>query len=266
MALLLTALATACGAGPSPTASAATVMPTEPPPTLTAVPTSTLLLPLSHLALGMRLRDVEFAAALAREGDLFATGYQRNLARSERALSSVPESERMFMFATVDDMEQTLDQLDIKIGYVGYDLERWPATSEAEQQDPVRAVQKAQQIAHARGLKLVLGPSQYFVERYGTQLAPYVDVYVPQAKAYQANLSLPEYRETLRKLFADLRQANPYVKVFLDISPSPKAIGKTPTEMLESVQAVGDLIDGVWITYNQAEQEQVQVFVKLMGR
>ncbi len=287
--LLVMVVAAACGSPPTPTALPLTQVPASPtpavlPPTQTPVsptptdlptavpPTQTPLpatatteaAPAGGLALGMRIYDTQFVASFVRPGDIFGTGYRRGVDFAANLLSSVPKENRMLMFATTDGLAEILDSLPIDITYIGYDLERWDATSAAEQQDPVEAVKEAQQIAHARGLKLVIGPSRYFNEKYGTQLAPYVDVYMPQAKFYQANLSAQQYQQTVGDLIRSLRQANPDMKVFLDLSPSPKNVEETPAEMLKSVESVQDLIDGVWVTYNVRETEKVGEFVRLV--
>jgi hypothetical protein len=219
---------------------------------------------LDGLALGMKVFEGEFAASLCRDGDIFAFGYQANPSRVREAFKNIPVENRMVMTPTLEGVEELLDNLPVEVAYLGYDLETWEATSAAEQQDPVAAVARAREIAHSRGLKLAIGPSRSFNERYGAQLAPLVDVYMPQAKAYQARMTQEEYQATMRSLFTTLRQANPDVVLFLDISPSPKGVEQEIGEMLECVEGVSDLVDGVWITFTPPETERVGEFVALL--
>ncbi|NPV07584.1 MAG: hypothetical protein HPY83_06430 [Anaerolineae bacterium] len=256
----------------SPTAASTTSMPETATPTV-PIPTATALAAyaspppeLERLALGMKVFEGEFPASLGREGDIFAFGYLANAARVRAAFHNIPVQNRMFMTPTLEGLEELLDRLPVEVAYLGYDLETWEATSAAEQEDPVAAVARAREIAHSRGLKLAIGPSRPFNEKYGAQLAPLVDIYMPQAKAYQARLSPEEYAATMRDLFLTLRRANPAVTLFLDVSPSPKGQEQDIEAMLRCVQAVSDLIDGVWITYTPPETDRVREFVALLGR
>jgi hypothetical protein len=272
LAALLFVLVPIVGCGPSPssarlpipvtaTSKARPPAPSPVAPSATAPPAEAM----SHLALGLRVYQTGFVTSFVRPGDILGSGFRNGISYAADILSSLSRGERMLMFTTIVGLTTTLDALTVPISYLGYDLEQGTA-SPAESQDPIQAVKTAQQIAHSRGLQLVIGPTGYFVEKYGAQMARYTDVFIPQAKYYQANLSPAQYEQTMRALFTSLKQANPQVKIFLDISPSPKGIQKTPPEMMQSAQSVLDLIDGVWITYRPAEAQQVLEFVKLMGR
>ncbi|MGI6206842.1 MAG: hypothetical protein ACOYEW_01400 [Anaerolineae bacterium] len=200
------------------------------------------------------------------QGDMWGVMYHGDLSKVERPLSAVPAHTRMFMTPTLDGVEEALSELSIDIGYLGYDLERWDQTPTWEQENPVEAVRRMRDIAHAHGLQFVLGPSRYFNVNYATQMAPYVDIYIPQAKAYQANLSLSEYRTTLRELFTSIKQANPNIKIWLDVAPNPKGVPMTAQQMLDCVNAVRDLIDGVWVTPTQDDGTVMGEFLQLLGR
>lgn len=220
---------------------------------------------LSRLALGMRYNPS--IAALDRDGDIAIEAYQRSGRRMDlKVLSSAPKGNRLLMVTSTEGIEEILDDLDVEISYIGYDLERWERTPVWEQEHPVEAVQKLQQIAHSRGLKLLIIPTIPYTERYGQQLALYTDVYVPQAKAYQARLEPAEYRVLMRRWFQDLKQANPKVKLYLDLAASPKGEKETPADLIEHVKAVHDLVDGAVIYYTPESVETVREFVKLMGR
>ena len=213
----------------------------------------------SNLSLGMRSGS-GFMSSFARSDDI----YSGSINTANDTLLGMRVYNRMLMTAAMADIASAVDSLPFPISYIGYDLERWNATPIWEQDNPVEAVNQAQQIAHARGLQLVIGPSRYFNENFGTQLAQYTDVYMPQAKAYQAYMNLSEYTSTVRSLLGSIKNANPSVRTWLDLSPTPKDITKTPEDMLECVAAVRDLIDGVWVTYASSEEENVTGFVNLL--
>lgn len=219
------------------------------------------------MAFGSRL-DADVVAMLPYqiEGDMWGVMYHGDLSKVERPLSIVPAYTRMFMTPTLDGVEEALSRLSIEVAYLGYDLERWDQTPIWEQENPVEAVRRMRDIARAHGLQFVLGPSRYFNVNFAAEMAPYVDIYIPQAKAYQANLSLDEYRDTLRSLFTTIKQANPNVSIWLDVAPNPKGVPKTAQEMMDCVNAVRDLIDGVWVTPTQDDGTVMREFLRLLGR
>ncbi|NPV10131.1 MAG: hypothetical protein HPY83_19490 [Anaerolineae bacterium] len=219
------------------------------------------------LALGMRAGSTTTSlVSYDVVGDLWGVMYLGDLSRVEAQLSSVPAHTRMMMTPTLDGVEEALSRLSIEIAYLGYDLERWDQTPIWEQENPVEAVKLMRQIADAHGLKLVIGPSRYFNENFAAQMAPYVHAYIPQAKAYQANLSLDDYRDKVRGIMTQIKQANPAARVYLDLSPSPKGVPKTAEEMMACVDAVRDLIDGVWVTQTAEDAATLAEFVALLGR
>jgi hypothetical protein len=219
------------------------------------------------LALGMRAGgSTTSLVSYDMAGDLWGVMYHGDLSRVENLLSTVPVHTRMIMTPTLDGIDEALSQLSIEVAYLGYDIERWDQTPVWEQENPVEAVKQMRAIADAHGLQLVLGPSIYFNTNFAAEMAPYVHVYIPQAKSYQANMGLTEYRETVRGLLTTIKQANPNARVYLDLSPSPKGVTKTAQEMLECVDSVRDLIDGVWVTQTAEDAATLAEFVSLIGR
>lgn len=293
-----TILAAACSSEPTPEPTKAATAFAQPAPAATPSPTAIMATPqataqpqarpeatteppakpagatpgaatgsLSRLALSMQYDPS--VAALDREGDIAFELYPRGRGLRPAqfvALSSAPKGSRMLVVTSTEGVEEILDNLKLEISYLGYDLERWDLTPTAEQDRPVEAVQKMQKIAHSRGLKLFIAPTIPFNERYGKQLALYTDIYAPQSKGYQANLQPDQYNRLVRGWLQDLKAANPKVKLFHDLAPNPKGIEKTPAELLDSVIAVQDLIDGVSMFYRRDNADTVRQFVKLLGR
>jgi hypothetical protein len=220
----------------------------------------------------MRAFDEAGAQMFGNAADIFSvrlppgSGSQR--LDMQALLMQIPKERRALWTATAGDLDSLLGSLPGPVSYVEYDLERWPQTPKSEQDNPVAAVQQAQQVAHAHGAQLLLTPTSYFNDKYGDQLARYTDIYVPQAKAYEAGMSTDQYQQTVGTLLKRLRAANPSVKVFLDISPEPKGIAKTGQEMLQDVNLVRSVapIDGVWITYRPREEPTVTQFLQLLGK
>ena len=233
-----------------------TIPPTE--------PTETEGEAFDELILGMKVIDSGLVNSFARNGDILAVWVKEDLTWSERLLTTIPVENRMLMTASLEGLEETLDALEVEITYLGYDLERWERTPLSEQENPVEAVKLAQQIAHTHGLTLVLGPSKYFNEKFGAELAPHTDIYVPQVKGYQARLSTEEYHKTVGALLTSLKEANPELILFLDLSPTPKGFEKSPEEMIESLRGVRHLVDGLWITSTRKHADQVEEFIELV--
>ncbi|MGB0388380.1 MAG: hypothetical protein ACPGWR_26470 [Ardenticatenaceae bacterium] len=236
--------------------------PTPEPPTSTTAPESSPTPAPADLTIGMTVMDPDLVNSFARNGDIFAVWVKDDLTWTEGLLEQVPVENRMLMTGSFEGLEESLDSLSVEISYVGYDLERWALTPQNEQDNPVKALKKAHEITRSRGLKLVLAPSRYFNDKFGPQLAPHTDVYVPQMRGYETNLSPAEHRNTLEPLIRDLKAANPEIIVLLDLSP--KEMDKTPDEMLESTQELLDLIDGVWITSTQEHADIIETFIKFL--
>lgn len=216
------------------------------------------------LLFGASLHDPEFVSRYLREGDIVGVAMSRGKQYVENMLSQVPPENRMIIAASFQDLDSFLQNLSIDISYIGYDLERWPYTSRWEQENPVDAVRIMGEIAHSHGLQLVVAPSRYFNERFGEEIAKYADIYIPQAKYYQAFLSLDEYNQTLRNLIGNLRAANPNLIIFLDLSTSPKGRKTTAEEMWKHVEVLEDVIDGVWVTYSPLYGEEFRRFLQIL--
>lgn len=199
-------------------------------------------------------------------GDIYAISAKVDQIKEK--VPKLPKENRMLIVASMEGAEQKIEELKrsgIEISYLGYDLEGWSKTSEDEKQDPIEAVKKASQVAHSKGLKLVIGPSRYFNEKYGKELAKHTDVYMPQAKAYEARYGVSEYAKVVGTLLTDIKASNPEVELWLDISSKPKQTSKTPEEMYEYYKSVEKHIDGVWVTQNQADIESISKFESLLS-
>lgn len=212
--------------------------------------------------------SADFILNNAQPGDIYAITISAKVDQIKEKALKLPKENRMLIVASMEGAEQKIEELKrsgIETSYLGYDLEGWSKTSEDEKQDLVEAVKKASQVAHSKGLKLVIGPSRYFNEKYGKELAKYTDIYMPQAKAYEARYGVSEYAKVVGTLLTDIKASNPEVELWLDISPEPKQTSKTPEEMHEYYKSVEKHIDGVWVTQNQADIESISKFESLLS-
>ncbi|MDO8551230.1 MAG: hypothetical protein Q7S03_00915 [bacterium] len=239
----------------------------------TTTPTTSVKSDLNHRSRKIRFGMVfnessaDFILNNVQPGDIYAISMK--IDQIKEKVLRLPIENRMLIVASTEGAEQKINELrinGIEISYLGYDLEGWSKTSENEKQNPIEAVRGAYQLAHSKGLKLVIGPSRYFNEKYGKELAEYTDVYMPQAKAYEARYGIAEYAKVVGALLTDLKTSNPNVELWLDISPEPKQTSKTPEEMYGYFKSVDKYIDGVWVTQNQASIEVVSKFEDLLDK
>src|SRR5262249_25378808 len=117
------------------------------------------------LVVGMRAFDEAGAQMVGKAADIFSgrlppgAGSQR--LDMQALLMQIPKERRALWTASAGDLDSLLGSLPGPVSYVEYDLERWPQTPKSEQDNPVAAVQQAQQIAHAHGAQLLLTPTSY---------------------------------------------------------------------------------------------------------
>ena len=170
--------------------------------------------------------------------------------------------------------------------WICYDNENgatWPTPKE-ELADPTRFTILAAQRAHAAGLKFIAEPSFELIVGQGTRIrdgkldltdkrvpaldfprvSPYLDAISLQLQ--RAQLDLEKYRALTRRYADEIRAANPRTIIFVQVT-SRKRGGKesTPEELLESVRATRDLVDGVWIHVDTGQEAYAARLLTLMG-
>ncbi len=178
----------------APTASLpATLLPATPAPTSK-----------SSLCIGLPLRPdlIPWFNQVARPEDVAAVD-----ARHVALLAEVTQGRRLVRFASAAEALDTLADLQGQADLIGYDLEHWPQTPAEEQADPVGALQRLSQAAHAAGLAVSVGPDRRFTQAYGPALAPWADRFVIQAQRFQDDPA--GLQAFLEPLVRGLQTANP---------------------------------------------------------
>jgi hypothetical protein len=79
-----------------------------------------------------------------------------------------------------------IERENFKIACLGYDVEGWELTPDAEKNDPVAACKRGQALAHKYGLKFLVCPTRALGVKWGMQMAPYADMMKVQNKGTQA--------------------------------------------------------------------------------
>jgi hypothetical protein len=170
--------------------------------------------------------------------------------------------------------------------WICYDNENgkdWPTPRE-ELTDPTKYTLMAARATHAAGLKFIAEPNFELIVGRGTrgrngkleltdkhvpfvrlkEVAPYLDAISLQLQRAQADLE--QYRELTRHYSSEVRSVNPRAIIFVQVTFREKS-GKvsTPADLLRAVEAVADLVDGIWIHNDMNNEDHVRSATELMG-
>jgi hypothetical protein len=130
--------------------------------------------------------------------------------------------------------------------------------------DPVAAIKRASDAAHAAGLQLRCTPDRQLTKNLAAQFAPYCDYYHIQAQALQPD-GVSVYSAFVHDVVAKLRAANPRLqrKITVQVSPGRGApAGKDVQQhMRDCVDSVMDVADGASMWFGRYELAQLQSFV-----
>lgn len=101
---------------------------------------------------------------------------------------------------------------------------------------------------HREGLSFTFAPKITDLESHAKEIAPYADKIVLQSQRYQGSV---DYAETVRGLIAQIKDANPKVKVWVQVSVNPPYAPKIAGQrVVEQVVAIAEKADGVFIFYS----------------
>jgi len=169
----------------------------------------------------------------------------------ESDLKNVDPKWRMLGTNAVKHMDEILegliDQHGFGIAFLGYDIEYRPQTPEEEQQDPVAACRQIRGLADKYGVPLLVVPTANVTEDWGEKLAPFVHMFQPQGKAYQAYAtSLAIYRQ--RNAYARLKQANGDIVIYHDMAMVPRGKELPLEDLLDYYYGCSDLAaaNSIW--------------------
>ena len=233
--------------------------------------------------------DIDFLNRTLKRSDIiFTYGAKMKL------LKRITGPKIMIGRSSVGDLEKELKRLKhFKVDYINYNPEHWGRgpkrshTPSAEIADPIRGVLQARKLAKKYGTQLSFITDHEILEKYGTRIAPMVDMFGIQMQRYQRR-SLKEFYEVAAKYVQIIRQGSPTVPVFIQISLAPpvwkekrlphgghklvllrdqngrKIYRPLPLEsVLAQIEAVKDLCDGIAFLYNRETRDDLR---KLISR
>jgi hypothetical protein len=130
--------------------------------------------------------------------------------------------------------------------------------------DPLAAVRRASNAAHAAGLQLRCTPDRQLTKNLAGQFAPYCDYYHIQAQSLQPD-GVGAYSTFVHDIVAKLKAANPRLqgKITVQVSPGRGApSGKDVQQhMRDCVDSVMDVADGASMWFGGNELHQLRSFV-----
>ena len=167
-------------------------------------------------------------------------------------------------FSSVTEMDQAVSggQLPAGTRALLYDPEAWAFTPRAEQLNPAEAARRAEDIAHAHGLALIVAPAlnlaavrpdpaggprwrQFLRLGLAGAIAKVSDVIDLQAQSLERSTST--YATFVRDAAAQARAANPRVAILAGLSTNPPGAEVTSQQLTAAVHATRGIVDGYWL-------------------
>jgi hypothetical protein len=176
-------------------------------------------------------------------------------------MRNIPPEYRKLMvngLAGNDDLVRELIEVKhFPIAALDYDLEDWELTPEEEKKDPIGACKRGQALADKYKLAYVVVPDMQMSSKWAVKIAPFVAGLAPQSKGLQVK-NIDDAIARQRKLYSEIRRANPGIKLYHDLGAAPKGVLQTVDELLHYYTGVADLVDGIEIwSQNVPEQNAV---------
>ncbi len=159
------------------------------------------------------------------------------------------------------------------IGWVMYDNEQWPNTPADEQADPVRYERLFARLAHQHGYKVILAPAQDLVPGFdknsfrtgkpawpsylsaglAAASARSADIYEIQAQPYEIGVyrSSHAYASFVATAVAQARAAHPGIVIYAGLSTQRVS---SAAQLLQDYLATRDLVDGYWLNIPRHDQ------------
>lgn len=207
---------------------------------------------------GWQPRSGDYAAAKIRPQ---LKTFEEKVAYVLDDLKDVAPENRMLQFNSLAGAAELLAELiearHFRLACLGYDLENWDLTSRQEKDDPVAACKHGQGMANKYKMDFIVAPDMPMSKKWGSRVAPFINAIKPQCKGLQAK-NIDEAIVAQRKLYTEIRRANPDVRILHDLGISPKGVLQTPQGLLRYYAGVADLVDGIGVfSVNTPEQSAV---------
>jgi hypothetical protein len=207
---------------------------------------------------GWRPRAGDYATAKIRPQ---LKTFEEKVAYVLEDLKDVAPENRMVQFNSLagaaDLLKEVVEARHFRLACLGYDLEDWNLTSGEEKADPVVACKNGQALANKYGMDFIVTPDMPMSRKWGSRVAPFINAIKPQCKGTQAE-SIDKAIVSQRKLYGEIRRANPDVRILHDVGISPKGKLQTPEGLVRYYAGVADLVDGIGVfSVNTPEQNAV---------
>jgi hypothetical protein len=149
---------------------------------------------------------------------------------------------------------------------LSYDLEGWELTPPEERDDPVEAARLARIMAHGYGKQLVMGPAAGLTRPYWPDMVPHADWWVLQAQGAQKKYpALPDFKDAVCTLANEVRQANPNIPIWAQLSTSPVQSLTVPQFRAYASAIMPSCVDGIFV-YNPDGQSIAPIFAAACGQ
>jgi hypothetical protein len=161
-------------------------------------------------------------------------------------------------YFSLSEIRLNVDSLKAQgVDIVSYDLEKQNASYQ-ELKDPVSSVRAASEVVHENNMKFMISPSMKITADFGTQFAPFVDIYNIQAQSLQSRPN--EYNDFVEQTVRELRSANPEISISVQVSTARGSL----EGMKKSIALVIDTVDGTssWYTNDRKGLDRLSSFVK----
>lgn len=212
---------------------------------------------LTRSALSQMLSDSSVRPSLER------TRIYELLQPGQQPLTGV-DATPVVTFSSVASLRSALarDALPAGTRAVLYDPEVWPYTPASEQRDPVRSATEAAELAHARGLQIIVSPALNLTTvleagNPGPHWRTFLDLGLAGSMARVANTvelqaqSLERdpaaYASFVREAAAQARAGNPNVTVLAGLSTNPPGATVDSQQITAAIQASQADVDGYWL-------------------
>jgi hypothetical protein len=133
----------------------------------------------------------------------------------------------------------------------------------SDNNDIVGAMKKAAQAAGQQGLEFVAAPSRAYTNMYGTQIAPFADIYLIQAQSLQER-GVKSYSDYVHSIVPKLKKSNSDLEITVQVSTKrPNAPGLSLLDTLKKcTDSVMDVADGVSLWYGNSDLKILKSFVE----
>jgi hypothetical protein len=179
-------------------------------------------------------------------------------------LANYPQQQHILNEASISDIQRAIDkeipESGIKIDYIVYDIEEWDKTPIEEQENPVDSINKAADIVHAAGYGFGISPSRQLLAS-GLDKMDWqkTELLIIQT---QKLVGTEDFKDTTHNISNTVRSENPRCMLMVQVNPSLN----TTDKMVNAINSVRDVIDGVSIIWNKSEASMLNELLTSLKR